>query len=96
MHAHLGQSATYHLPVGARQEIELARWNWGKFNKSPLLSVKCTDEMYKWKEEVEENTQLPLWRKKVKRSSEKFTLDEFITVFFGARIGRRKTEYDKI
>ena len=52
--------------------------------------------MYIWKEEVEENTQVPLWRKKVKRSSEKFALDEFITVFLAPRIGRRKTESAKI
>ena len=30
------------------------------------LSVKCTDEMYKRKVEVEENTQLWFWRKKSK------------------------------
>ena len=45
--------------------------------------------MYTWKVEVEENTQLSFWRKKVKRSSDKFALDEFITVFFAAGIGRR-------
>ena len=37
----------YHLPVGARQETELVQQNLGKFNKSPLLTVKYTDEMYR-------------------------------------------------
>ena len=54
------------------------------------LSVKGIDKMYKWKVEVEENTQLSFCRKNVKRSSNKFALDELITVFFAARIGKRK------
>ena len=82
----------YHLPVGAREETELARWNLGKFDKSPLLMVKYTDEMHRWKVEVEENTKLLFWRKKDKRSSDKFALDKLITVFLAARIGWRKIE----
>ena len=47
--------------------------------------------MYKWKVEVEGNTRLSFWRKKVKRTYDKFALDELLsTVFFAARIGRRK------
>ena len=38
--------------------------------------------MYKWKVEVEENTQLSIERKKVKGSSDKFALDELITDCF--------------
>ena len=31
-------------------------------------------------------------KNKIKRSSDKFALDELITLFIAARIGRRKTE----
>ena len=47
--------------------------------------MKCTSE--KWKYSI------VVFKKKVKRSSNKFPLDEFITVFFAASIGRRKTEW---
>ena len=67
-----------------------------KFNKSPLLTVKYTDEMHRWKVEVEENTKLSFWRKNDKRSSDKFALDELITIFLAARIGWRKIERAKI
>ena len=85
MRALIGQLAIYQLPVGARQEkLNYIKLNWGKFSKSPLLcGSNCTDEKCKWKVEVEESTQLSFWRK-VKRSSEKFALEKFITVFFAA------------
>ena len=41
--------------------------------------MKCTNK--KWK-----------LKKNVKRSSDKFALDEFITVFFAARIGQKKNQ----
>ena len=47
--------------------------------------VKYTNEMHKWKVEAEENTKLSFWRKKDKRSSNKFAQDELITVFLVAR-----------
>ena len=45
--------------------------------------------MYKWKVEVEENTQLSFCRK-VKRSSYKFALEKLITVFFVAGSSEEK------
>ena len=45
--------------------------------------LKCTNEIQKWKAEVEENTKLP-FRRKVKRSSDKFPLEKLIISFFAA------------
>ena len=45
--------------------------------------LKCTDEIHKWKAEVEENTKLP-FRRKVETSSDKFPLEKLIISFFAA------------
>ena len=80
----IGQLAIYHWPVGAHQE-KLAKIQ----QLSSPVRLKCTDEVYKWKVEVDENTQLSFWRK-VKRSGDKFALEKFITVFFAARSSEEK------
>ena len=52
--------------------------------------------MYRWKVKDEENTKLSFWRKRDKRSSDKFALDELITVFLAVRIGWRIIKRAKI
>ena len=52
--------------------------------------------MHRWKVEVEESTKLSFWKKKDKRSSDRFALDVLITVFLAARIGWSKIERAKI
>ena len=59
-------------------------------------AVKYTDKMQRWKVDLEETNKQSFWRKKGKRSSEKFALDELITVFLAARIGWRKSKRAKI
>ena len=75
--------------------------NWaGAVKFRQIQQISSPDgKIHRWmhrKVEVEENTKLSFWRKKDVRSSDKFALDDLITVFLAAKIGWRKIKRAKI